>query len=190
VSAVAAAELLAPSTHAGKLFSDGWVDAPATAEVVEPATGEVLTVAGVADPAAVARAAASAARAQPAWAALPVTERGAVLRRAADVLEEHRGEVAGWIVRESGSVPGKADVEITVTINQLHQAAALAAQPLGHLLPSLTPGRQSAARRVPLGVVGVIAPWNFPVVLGMRSVAPALALGNARSFSNPTRTRP
>jgi benzaldehyde dehydrogenase (NAD) len=76
-------------------------------------------------------------------------------------------------------VPGKADVEITVTINQLHQAAALAAQPLGHLLPSLTPGRQSAARRVPLGVVGVIAPWNFPVVLGMRSVAPALALGNA-----------
>jgi benzaldehyde dehydrogenase (NAD) len=58
-------------------------------------------------------------------------------------------------------------------------AAALIAHPLGHVLPSLTPGRTSIARRVPIGVVGVITPWNSPYVLAMRSVGPALALGNA-----------
>ena len=58
-------------------------------------------------------------------------------------------------------------------------AAALISHPLGLVLPSLTPGRTSTARRVPVGVVGVITPWNFPYVLAMRSVGPALALGNA-----------
>ena len=58
-------------------------------------------------------------------------------------------------------------------------AAALDLHPLGLVLPSLTPGRTSTARRVPVGVVGVITPWNFPYVLAMRSVGPALALGNA-----------
>src|SRR6185437_1049942 len=52
-------------------------------------------------------------------------------------------------------------------------------QPWGHLLPSSEPGRESVARRVPLGVVGVISPWNFPQILSVRAVAPALALGNA-----------
>jgi benzaldehyde dehydrogenase (NAD) len=56
---------------------------------------------------------------------------------------------------------------------------ALISHPLGLVLPSLTPGRTSTARRVPIGVVGVITPWNFPYVLAMRSVGPALALGNA-----------
>ncbi len=171
--------LLDEQIWAGRIFSNGWIDAPATVDVIEPATGGVLGTAGIADRGAVAGAAASAARAQPEWAALAATERATVLRRAADVLDRHRPEVERWIIRESGSVPGKAQVEITASINQLHQAAALIAQPLGHVLPSLTPGRQSVARRVPLGVVGVITPWNFPVVLALRSVAPALAVGNA-----------
>ena len=58
-------------------------------------------------------------------------------------------------------------------------AAALISHPLGQVLPSIVPGRTSMARRMPVGVVGVICPWNFPVVLPARSVGPALALGNA-----------
>jgi benzaldehyde dehydrogenase (NAD) len=171
--------LLADETWAGKIFSNGWVEAPATIDVTEPATGDVLGTAGVADEASVARAAAAAARAQHAWAATPFQERAAVLRRAADLLDQHAIEIARWIIRESGSIPGKADVEIRASIDHLHAAAGLAAQPLGQLLPSATPGRTSVARRVPLGVVGVITPWNFPLVLAMRPVAAALALGNA-----------
>ena len=106
-------------------------------------------------------------------------ERVAVVRRAAELLERHRPELERWLIRESGSIPGKAAVEITASAGQLEMAAALIAHPLGHVLPSLTPGRTSLARRVPIGVVGVITPWNFPYVLAMRSVGPALALGNA-----------
>jgi benzaldehyde dehydrogenase (NAD) len=177
--ALAVGHLLDEQVWGRRIFDGGWVAAPATLDVVEPATGEVLGVAGAGDATAVADAAAAAARAQPEWAALPATQRAAVLRRAADALERHRAEAEQWIVRESGSVPGKAQVEVSASLNQLHQAAALIAQPLGHVLPSLTPGRQSVARRLPLGVVAVITPWNFPVVLALRSVAPALAVGNA-----------
>jgi benzaldehyde dehydrogenase (NAD) len=163
----------------GKIFSDGWIDAPGTIETVEPATGEVLGVAGVGNAASVAAAAASAARAQREWAAAPMSERVGVVRRVAGLLERHRDEISGWMVRESGCIPGKAAVEITASAGQLDQAASLISHPLGHVLPSLTPGRSSTARRVPIGVVGVITPWNFPLVLAMRSLGPALALGNA-----------
>lgn len=172
-------ELLSEQDWTGKIFSDGWVDAPETIETIEPATGEVLGTAGVANAASVAAAAKSAARAQREWAALPITERAAVVRRAGELLERHRGEIAGWMIRESGCIPPKAMVEITASIGQLDQAASLISHPLGYVLPSLTPGRTSTARRVPIGVVGVITPWNFPIVLAMRSIGPALALGNA-----------
>jgi benzaldehyde dehydrogenase (NAD) len=101
------------------------------------------------------------------------------VRRAGEALDRHRDDIAGWLVRESGSIPPKADTEINASIGQLEMAAALISHPLGHVLPSITPGRTSMARRIPLGVVGVICPWNFPIVLAMRSVGPALALGNA-----------
>jgi benzaldehyde dehydrogenase (NAD) len=171
--------LLDESTWSGRIFSDGWVDAPETIESTEPATGEVLGTAGAGNADAVARAAASAARAQRGWAATPISERAAVVRRAAELIEKHRPELIQWLVRESGSIPPKADNELSASIGQFEMAAALISHPLGQVLPSLTPGRSSMARRVPVGVVGVICPWNFPVVLPARSVGPALALGNA-----------
>jgi benzaldehyde dehydrogenase (NAD) len=182
--AVAGAEsgvepLLDAQQWTGRIYSGGWIDAPTTIETVEPATGQVLGTAGAGDVAAVARATASAAASQREWASLPATERMVVVRRAAQLLERHRPELERWLIRESGSIQGKAAVEITASAGQLEMAAALIAHPLGHVLPSLTPGRTSTARRVPIGVVGVITPWNFPYVLAMRSVGPALALGNA-----------
>ncbi|MGZ4339937.1 MAG: benzaldehyde dehydrogenase [Gaiellaceae bacterium] len=171
--------LLDPSQWTGKIFSGTWQDAPTTIETVEPATGEVLGVAGGGDAASIARAAETAAAAQREWAQTPLTDRVAVIRRAAEVMERHRAELIELLVRESGCIRGKADVEVSASIGQLDMAAALVSHPLGLMLPSLTPGRTSMARRVPVGVVGVITPWNFPYVLAMRSVGPALALGNA-----------
>jgi benzaldehyde dehydrogenase (NAD) len=172
--------LLDADRWTGRLYgADGWADAPYVAASTEVATGEALGTIGVADSGTVAAMGAAAARIQPEWAALPFVERSAILRRAAETLERHAAEIAEWIVRESGSIPPKADVEIKASIGECLEAAALPSQPNGLLLPSLTPGRTSVARRVPLGVVGVIAPWNFPLILTMRSLAPALALGNA-----------
>src|SRR4051794_1221688 len=171
--------LLDESRWSGRNFSDGWVDAPEMIESIEPATGDVLGTAGAGNAETVARAAASAARAQRDWAATPIADRVAVVRRAAELLERHRPELIRWLVREGGAIPPKADNEISASIGQFEMAASLISHPLGQVLPSMIPGRTSMAQRVPVGVVGVICPWNFPVVLPARSVGPALALGNA-----------
>ncbi|MFD0746794.1 aldehyde dehydrogenase family protein [Phytohabitans flavus] len=171
--------LIDPVALAGKVFSGGWREpAGGTVDVTEPATGKTLATVGLADAGDIASAASAAALAQPAWAAAAHTERAAVLRRAAQILEAHRDEVVGWLVREGGGVPGKAEHEVSSVLDELWVASGLPAEPFGQLLPS-TPGRQSIGRRIPLGVVGVITPWNVPLLLAMRAVAPALALGNA-----------
>jgi benzaldehyde dehydrogenase (NAD) len=171
--------LLGNHTATGQIFSDGWVEAPLTVDVIEPATGAVIGVGGVADAVFVAKACDGAARAQLEWAATDPAERAAVLERAAGLLAEHQEELEGWIIRESGSAQPKAEIEIRQSIAHLRAAAALLAQPFEAALPTAFPGRTSIARRLPVGVVAVITPWNFPVILSMRSVAPALALGNA-----------
>ncbi|NKS17147.1 benzaldehyde dehydrogenase [Prescottella equi] len=172
--------LLGSDSWHGRIFDGRWIDSAGGAvDVVEPATGDVLGSVGVAAVTDVDRAARTAALAQPSWAARTGQDRAAVLRRAALALEDARDEVERWLIRESGSVPGKAAFEVGLVLAELWEAAALPTQPWGHLLPSSQEGRQSVARRVPLGVVGVISPWNFPLLLAMRAVAPALALGNA-----------
>lgn len=171
--------LLGERPSEGRVYSGGWIEAPSTVEVVEPATGEVIGVAGLGDPALVARAAAAAAAAQPAWAATPAEERAALMERAAGLLDEHRPELERWIIRESGSTQPKAEIEIRQSIVHLRSAAELARKASDEELASVVPGRHSVSRRVPVGVVAVITPWNFPVILSMRSLAPALAFGNA-----------
>jgi len=168
--------------------SDGWtVPAGGTYAVVEPATGDRLGEVGLAGPEDVDRAARRAAEAQRAWAATPFQERAAVLRRAGQLIEEHSAAIIDWIVRESGGIPPKAELEIHVASQECYEAAALPSHPLGSILPSEKP-RLSLARRVPAGVVGVIAPFNFPLILATRSVAPALALGNAVVLKPDPRT--
>jgi len=173
------------------LFDDSVRWRPAHGGVLtstEPATGAVLAEVGLADAEDVAAATARAAEAQPAWAATIGPARAAVLRSAAAVLTANRAEFEQWLVREGGAVPGKAAFEVDLALGELWEAAALPTQPHGHLLPSSEPGRESVARRVPLGVVGVISPWNFPLILSIRAVAPALALGNAVVLKPDTQT--
>jgi benzaldehyde dehydrogenase (NAD) len=148
-------------------------------ETTEPATGiHLLTLPGsTAED--VARAAAAAAAAQPAWAETSYQERARILRRAADIYEAHRPEFGTWTQRETGAHHNKMHHEQNFTAQELLNASTMPSQPYGSLLPSSQQGRLSMVRRVPVGVVGAITPWNSPSVLGMRVVAPALALGNA-----------
>ena len=173
-------ELLSDLDWTGKVYSGGWISARGgVVESVEPATGAVLATVGLANAEDIAAAAGAAKRAQPEWAAQTGPQRAALIRRAARLLEDNRAEVEGWLVREGGAIPGKAAFEVELVLAELWEAAALPTQPWGHLLPVSEAGRQSIAKRVPLGVVGVISPWNFPLILSARAVAPALALGNA-----------
>lgn len=172
----------------GMIYSAGWMTAAGgDAPVIEPATGETIGRVGRADARDVARAAERAAVAQRSWAATSYEERAAVLRRAGRLWEEHAAEVGDWIVREAGSIPPKAALETHTAAQECYEAAGLASQPLGEIIPSAQP-RLSLARRLPAGVVGVIAPFNVPLILGIRSVAPALALGNAVLLKPDPRT--
>ncbi|MGP4090992.1 benzaldehyde dehydrogenase [Streptomyces sp. KR55] len=155
--------------------------------VIEPATGEPLGTLALATAQDVSAAAEAAHDAQGEWGRLPYLVRAGVLRRAGDLFTEHADELREWIVRESGSIPGKADFELHVAAQECYEAAALASRPAGQVLPSEAP-RLSYTRRVPVGVVGVIAPFNAPLILAIRSVAPALALGNAVVLKPDPRT--
>ena len=170
---------LKDETWSGQVYSGGWITSGGgTAAVIEPATGAELGRIGIANAADVTRAAKRASEAQPAWAAMPHTERSAILRRAALLWEENAAEIEGWVIRESGKIGPAAGFETHVSVQEIYEAATLPSRPYGELLPSEQP-RLSFAERVPVGVVGVISPFNFPQILSIRSVAPALALGNA-----------
>ncbi|MBV2362983.1 benzaldehyde dehydrogenase [Streptomonospora nanhaiensis] len=172
----------------GNVFTGAWRPAKGgDAPVVSPTTGSELGRIGVANAADVAEAAENAAEAQRHWAAASFEERAAVLRRAGAKFEEEADEIAEWLMREAGSARGKAGFEVHLAVTESYECAALASQPTGEVLRSAQP-RLSLARRVPAGVVGVIAPFNFPLILGMRSVAPALALGNAVLLKPDPRT--
>ena len=83
-----------------------------------------------------------------------------------------------WVIRETGSIKNKGLFEVDLSIRETLEASTLATQPEGLVL-SRSNGRLSMAMRVPIGVVGIITPWNSPLILAVRGIMPALALGNA-----------
>ncbi len=172
----------------GTAFDGGWATRLASnQDVVEPATGQPLWRTGVASGADMTAAIGRAHAAQAAWAATPPRDRAAILLRAAALFEQHFDELALLIARETGGIVPKGQHEVREAVVLCRLAAALPMQSQGQVLPS-TPGRLSIARRVPHGVVGVISPFNFPLILSLRSVAPALALGNAVVLKPDVRT--
>lgn len=180
--------LLGDSRWHGKFYSETWRTGDGDLmPVVEPATGITLGTAGSATTEDVRRAAASAALTQQHWAAATPGERAAVLRRAGTLFQEYAAEIESWIRRETGSIAPKAALETHIAAQECFEAAALCTSPSGEVLTSEEP-RWSFARRRPAGVVSVISPFNFPLILSIRSVAPALALGNAVLLKPDPRT--
>lgn len=120
-----------------------------------------------------------AATAQVEWGAAVPGERATVMRRAAQVMEARREEIVRWLVEEAGSTRIKAAMEWETVHAVLLEAATLPYLVEGRILPSDIPGKECRMYRKPVGVVAVISPWNWPMQLSVRSVAPALAVGNA-----------
>ncbi|HEY8471603.1 MAG TPA: benzaldehyde dehydrogenase [Natronosporangium sp.] len=180
--------IIEPKVWEGQIYSGGWTSARGgTAAIVEPATGAELGTVGVANAEDVARACEVAAAAQREWAATPFLARAAVLRKAGTLIEEQAEELHRWMIRETGSVQGMAGFATHVASQECFEAAALASRPAGEILPTEQP-RLSLLKRTPVGVVGVISPFNAPLILSSRSVAPALALGNAVVLKPDPRT--
>ncbi|TWT25459.1 aldehyde dehydrogenase family protein [Planomicrobium sp. CPCC 101110] len=144
----------------------------------DPFTGEELVAIQAADKEDLDRAYRSAAKAQAEWAKeLPQNKR-AILEKVVDVMGENKELIIEWLIKEAGSTYMKAATEFGAALNVIKEVATFPFKMEGKILPSQTAGKENRIYRNPIGVIGVISPWNFPFHLAMRSVAPALATGN------------
>ncbi len=130
----------------------------------------------------------AAERAQKRWARTNPTQKSEVLEKVAQIMEESREHIVSLLAQESGSTLIKANIEVDNAIAILKESASFPMRISGEILPSPTPGKESRVYREPVGVIGVISPWNFPLHLAMRSVAPAIACGNAVVLKPATQT--
>jgi len=145
-------------------------------DIVNPATEEVVSTVALAGAEEADAAVVAARRAFPAWRDLPPGDRGRLLRRFADTVDAHVEELAQLEVANSGHPLTAARWEAGNVRDVLHYYAAAPERLLGHQIP--VPGGVDVTFREPLGVVGVIVPWNFPMPIAAWGFAPALAAGN------------
>jgi acyl-CoA reductase-like NAD-dependent aldehyde dehydrogenase len=147
-------------------------------ERLSPITGEVVSRAAAATPADAAAAVASAAAAFPKWSATGPGERRARLLAAAAIIEGRVDLFVTAMAEETGATAGWARFNVELAANMLREAAAATTRIGGEVIPSDKPGMTAIALRQPVGVVLGIAPWNAPVILGVRALAMPLACGN------------
>ena len=165
-----------------QLFIQGQWQAGASSRTntdTDPYTGETLLEIQQATKDQLNAAYAAAEQAQKAWGQTLPQERAALLGRVAHILDTRADEIINWIIKESGSTRLKATIELMSAKGIVLESASFPFRMQGDLLASIFPGQSSRVYREPLGVIGVISPWNFPFHLSMRSIAPALATGNA-----------
>lgn len=171
--------LMQPEIWAGKMYLGSWSDGEGGAlDVTDKATGETIASVANANPADIERACLVAQNASAQWAATTPSERARIVRRAGDLLMQNKEDAIYWLVRESGSTRFKAEFEVTKTIEHFYHAADAVTVPWRTVVAD-TQEMLSYYERTPLGVVAVIGPFNFPLILALRAVAPAIACGNS-----------
>ena len=173
------------------LIGGEWVGASdrATFESRNPARpDEVLATFPSATAVDAARAVACAAEAFPAWAATPPPLRGAILFKAAGLVDERFDDIAATLTREEGKTLTEARGEVTRARDILRFFGGEGWRPGGDVLPANAPNAMLFSRREPLGVVAVITPWNFPIAIPAWKIAPALAYGNTVVFKPASAT--
>ena len=146
---------------------------------LNPVTGEVASTAPAMKAADIPAIAARAAAAFPTWAAMGPNARRAVLINAADGLMARKDAFVEAMMGEIGATAGWAMFNLTLAAGMVREAAALTTQIAGEVIPSDKPGCLAMALREPVGVILGIAPWNAPIILGVRAIAVPLACGNA-----------
>ena len=148
-------------------------------ERINPLTGDVASSAEAMTAGQMPAVAARAGAAQPAWAAQGPNARRAVLLRAADALEARKDAFVDAMMGEIGATAGWAMFNLGLAAGIVREAASLTTQIAGEIIPSDKPGCLAMAIREPVGVILGIAPWNAPIILGVRAIAVPLACGNA-----------
>ena len=162
------------------LVGGEWVDSLSgrVAPVLNPATADVIALAPVGGEADVDRAVTAATKALPGWLDTTPAERADMLLRLATAIEEHAGELTELELQNVGKPRSVGEPEIGFTADNLRFFAGAARLPEGMAAGEYVRGYTSMIRREPVGVVGLIAPWNYPLMMAAWKLGPALAAGN------------
>jgi succinate-semialdehyde dehydrogenase / glutarate-semialdehyde dehydrogenase len=161
-----------------KVYLDGkWIATNDEIQVTNPATGEPFAHVAAVTRDQVRAALETAEAALSAWRATTAKERGVFLNRVADEVNRRANEIAHTITLENGKPLGQSRGEVAMTEDHLRWFAEEGRRAYGRMIPHQVQGKRNLTVKTPIGVVGAISPWNFPLVLAVRKVAPALAAG-------------
>jgi aldehyde dehydrogenase (NAD+) len=172
-------------TKTFKNFIGGeWVEAASgqTFESKSPATGEIIGVFPKSGPEDADRAVAAAKEAYEEWRLVPAPKRGEILFRFARLLEEAKDDLTDLMTREMGKVKAEAGGDVQEAIDMSYYMAGEGRRLFGQTTPSELRDKFNMSVRMPIGVVGAITPWNFPIAIPSWKLAPALVCGNTVVF--------
>ncbi|HKG09249.1 MAG TPA: aldehyde dehydrogenase family protein, partial [Gaiellaceae bacterium] len=178
-------------TKSFKNYVDGeWVDAASgeTFESTSPANGDTIGVFPKSGPEDVERAVAAARAAFEEWRLVPAPRRGEILFRFAQLVAEAKDDLTDLMSREMGKVKAEAGGDVQEAIDMSYYMAGEGRRLHGQTTPSELPDKFNMSVRMPIGVVGVITPWNFPIAIPSWKIAPALVAGNTIVFKPATDT--
>jgi aldehyde dehydrogenase (NAD+) len=176
--------------HFQNFIGGEWADAASgeTFESIVPATGETIGVFPRSTREDVDRAVAAAKEAFHEWRLVPAPRRADVLYRFADLLRDQKDELADLMAHEMGKVLAEAGGDVQEAIDMSLYMAGEGRRLFGHTTPSELRDKFNMSVRMPIGVVGVITPWNFPIAIPSWKIAPALVCGNTVVFKPATDT--
>ncbi|WP_254274460.1 aldehyde dehydrogenase family protein [Haloarcula marina] len=163
-------------------------DSGETIAVEDPSTREVVTEVPRGNEADVDAAYEAAAEAQAEWAETPIARREALVQDLLQTMDEHSEEIVELLATEAGQIEGMGETSVHLAEDQIAEAATLPRRMKGEHAASNIPGKENVVQREPQGVVTVISPWNFPLNLSARAVAPAVAAGNTVVLKPATNT--
>lgn len=163
------------------LVNGEWINAegPEAIDVVNPANGQIITTTPIANESDVDKAVASSRRAfNTLWKDFAPAKRGELIWKLADLLERDKQTLMELESIDNGKPLNKAEYDVNAAINHFRYYAGLASKIEGRQIPVSSPNKVVYAKREALGVVGIIVPWNFPLMMAAWKLAPALACGN------------
>ena len=173
-------EQLAQQQFTKQFINGEWKDGSSTKSITSynPYNGEELVTIQAANQQDLDDAYEAAARAQKVWEATPLVEKQQRFEQLVAVLQSKRELIIDWLINEAGGTKLKATSEFNSALRIVKESASFLTRLTGQILPSYVPNKENRVYRTAKGVIGVIGPWNFPFLLSMRSIAPAIATGN------------
>lgn len=172
-----------------KNYIDGkWEDVSDRTMVINPATGEELVQVPLSGKEDVDRAVKAAKRAQKEWALVPAPQRAEILYRVGTLLKERKEHLSRLLTMENGKVLEEARGEVQEGIDMAFYMAGEGRRLFGQTTPAELPDKFAMSQRAPIGVVGIITPWNFPIAIATWKSFPAIVAGNAVVWKPATET--